>query len=186
MIAALESPSIELGVKAERGTTLWSEGRDLATTHGARTPGASSILQRSGHPRSAFTPRVRWMALVERLRRPPRDVKGSRTRRFAAITASLMGASDEGIGCERPCPGGCRIGEVKEIRAPCVRERENCLGLQGCAARLRGGQRVIAEALPEGRLHELAGGGVGELVDENDVVGDPPLRDLAFVELEQL
>ena len=54
------------------------------------------------------------------LRRPPRDVQRSRTWPFAAITTQPMGASDEGIGCERPCPGMCRIGEAKGVRAPCV------------------------------------------------------------------
>ena len=49
-----------------------------------------------------------------------RDVQRSRTRRFAAITAPLMGAIDEGIARERPCPGACRIGEAKGVRATCV------------------------------------------------------------------
>src|SRR6185369_6849426 len=44
----------------------------------------------------------------------------------------------------------------------------------------------VLELLAQGELGELAGGGMRQLVDEDDVVGHPPLGDLALVELEQL
>src|SRR6185503_13234650 len=45
---------------------------------------------------------------------------------------------------------------------------------------------VILELLPQGQLRELAGRGMRQLVHEHDVVGHPPLRNLAFVEAQQL
>src|SRR5574339_206986 len=42
----------------------------------------------------------------------------------------------------------------------------------------------ILELLPQGELGELAGRGMRKLVHENQVVGHPPLGDLALVELE--
>src|SRR6185436_13991013 len=45
---------------------------------------------------------------------------------------------------------------------------------------------VILELLPQGELGELAGRGMRQLVHEHDVVRHPPLRDLAFVEAQEL
>src|SRR6185295_9336527 len=45
---------------------------------------------------------------------------------------------------------------------------------------------VVLHLLPQGQLGELAGRGVRQLVHEHDVLGRPPLGDLALVELEQL
>src|ERR1700737_4343488 len=53
--------------------------------------------------------------------------------------------------------------------------------------RRRGGrQYVIPEALAQGDLLDLAGSGMGDLVDDHHVVGHPPLGDLALQEPEQL
>src|SRR5260221_4287746 len=45
---------------------------------------------------------------------------------------------------------------------------------------------VVLELLPQSQLGELAGRGMRQLVDEQHVVGHPPLGDLALVELQQL
>src|SRR5438067_9704067 len=45
---------------------------------------------------------------------------------------------------------------------------------------------VVLHSLAQRELGELAGGGVRQLGDEHHVVGQPPLGDLAFVELEQV
>src|SRR6185436_35039 len=45
---------------------------------------------------------------------------------------------------------------------------------------------VVLELLPQRELGELAGRGVRQLGHEDDVVGHPPLGDLAFVEAQQL
>src|SRR5712692_5741857 len=45
---------------------------------------------------------------------------------------------------------------------------------------------VVFHLLAQRELGELAGGGVRQLGDEDDVVGRPPFRDLPLVELEQL
>src|SRR2546423_12910452 len=48
------------------------------------------------------------------------------------------------------------------------------------------GQFVIPEVLPQLGLEELPRGGVRQLLDEDDVVGHPPLRHLSRVEREQV
>src|ERR1700694_382529 len=76
--------------------------------------------RRPGHPLPAFTPRVRWMALVERASASTARCERQQNSEICCDDGPLMRASDEGIARERPCPGVCRIGEAKGVRAPCV------------------------------------------------------------------
>ena len=48
-----------------------------------------------------------------------------------------------------------------------------------------GGELVVLELLAEGEFVEFSGGGVGEVFDDDDFVGDPPFGDLAGVEGEE-
>src|ERR1700757_889385 len=45
---------------------------------------------------------------------------------------------------------------------------------------------IALELLAQRGLQDLAGGGMGDAVDEGDVVGHPPLCDLAFHEPEDV
>src|SRR5262245_9725161 len=47
-------------------------------------------------------------------------------------------------------------------------------------------ETIVLELLAQGELGKLAGRGVRKLVHEHHILGHPPLRDLALVELEQL
>src|SRR5436853_6827599 len=60
-------------------------------------------------------------------------------------------------------------------------------GMTKSLLRGRGGrQRVIPETLAQGGLLDLAGSGVGDLLDEHHVVRHPPARDLVLHEAEDL
>src|SRR5437879_3800629 len=48
-----------------------------------------------------------------------------------------------------------------------------------------GWQRIVAIFFPQRPFGELAGRGMRKLVDEHDVVGNPPLRSLPAIEIEQ-
>jgi len=48
------------------------------------------------------------------------------------------------------------------------------------------GQNEILEPLPQHGLENFAGGGVRNLVDENDLIGHPPARDLPLHEPQDL
>jgi hypothetical protein len=48
------------------------------------------------------------------------------------------------------------------------------------SGRHRRRQGIVLEALPQGRFLDLAGRGMGDFLDEDDIVGEPPGRDLAL------
>src|SRR5437588_4916227 len=60
------------------------------------------------------------------------------------------------------------------------------VALENFDLRSRGRQRVALELAAQVLLGELADGGLRNLVDEGDIVGQPPLGDLVAEPLEQL
>src|SRR5439155_10385454 len=93
-----------------------------------------------------------------------------RLHRSTSLRSVLRGARDT-----PPAYGAVRF-------AYCALRDGRGMSLCGGGSR----QHEILEAFAQHRLLNLAGRGVRDLVDENDLVGHPPLGDLAAHEFEDL
>src|SRR6478672_2286455 len=104
---------------------------------------------------------------------------------------TTMGSYEErsaiGVG-SAPAPGRGRLGKVPSGSADEGGEASRWTGA-GKPALLRRdgtGQNEILEPFPQHGLENFAGGCVRNLVDENDLIGHPPARDLALHEPQDL
>src|SRR5690606_8106522 len=82
--------------------------------------------------------------------------------------------------------GACVTSAVAAPPPSARRRRPRPVPAAGARSRSGGGELVLGELLAQLRLEDLAGGPERDRLDELDVVGRPPLRDLALVVGDQL
>src|SRR6185312_10284306 len=85
----------------------------------------------------------------------------------------------------RPCPAG-KFKRFRSATTVIPGRPESQSGTTACPLRRGVREAVVLELVAQRGLQDLARGRVRDAVDEGDVVGHPPFRDLAVHELQDV